>query len=177
MYLCKSDDARLLPCRSFLTSGFLSAEQLPAEKRNKTRRFLAFRPSLRRLTHHLPKHRHTRESPLLYQITMDSREVNEIVVKLLAAADKSGEREILHLVGRLSRAATRERSTAFDEMHHLDRKIRHLQDEIRRLDPQNSLLRRSPVSHARSRPVVSLHNFISMLHTTTANNVATDRSP
>ena len=29
---------------------------------------------------------------------MDSREVNEIVVKLLAAADKIGDREILHLV-------------------------------------------------------------------------------
>jgi hypothetical protein len=108
---------------------------------------------------------------------MDSREVNEIVVKLLAAADKTGEREILHLVGRLSRAATRERSTSFDEMHHLDRKIRQLQDELRRLDPQNSLLRRSPVSHARSRPMVSLHHFLSILDTATANNSATGRSP
>jgi hypothetical protein len=163
----------LLPCRSFHKSGFLC---LPAEI-NKTRRFPASRPPLHNLTHHLPKHLHTHKLPPLHQTTMDSREVNEIVVKLLAAADKSGEREILHLVGRLSRAATRERSTAFDEMHHLDRKIRHLQDEIRRLDPQNSLLRRSPVSHARSRPMVSLHHFLSILDTSMANNPATGRSP
>jgi hypothetical protein len=91
---------------------------------------------------------------------MDSREVNEIVVKLLAAADKIDRREreeVLHLVGRLSRAATRERATAFDEMRHLDRKTRHLQDELRRLEPDNPLLRRSP--QARSRPQVSHHHF------------------
>jgi hypothetical protein len=163
----------LLPCRSFLKSGFLS---LPA-KRNKTRHFPASRPSLHYLTHHLPKHRHTHKLPPLYQITMDSREVNEIVVKLLAAADTTGERDILHLVGRLSRAATRERSTAFEEMHHLDRKIRQLQDELRRLDPQNPLLRRSPASHARPRPMVSLQRFLVMLDTTTADNTATGRSP
>lgn len=107
---------------------------------------------------------------------MDSREVNEIVVKLLAAADKIGDREILHLVGRLSRAATRERSTAFDEMHHLDRKIRQLQDEVRRLDPHNPLLRRSPTSYARSRPMVSIHYLLSMAGKTVANHAATGRS-
>jgi arsenate reductase-like glutaredoxin family protein len=105
--------------------------------------------------------------PPLQEITMDSREVNEIVVKLLAAADKTGDREILHLVGRLSRAATRERSTAFDEMHHLDRKIRQLQDEVKRLDPHNPLLRR---------PMVSIHHPLSMAGKTVANHAATGRS-
>ena len=125
----------------------------------------------------------TPKLPPLQEITMDSREVNEIVVKLLAAADKIGDREILHLVGRLSRvagrlsrAATRERSTAFDEMHHLDRKIRQLQDEVKRLDPHNPLLRRSPTSHARSRPMVSIHYLLSMAGNTVANHAATGRS-
>jgi hypothetical protein len=80
---------------------------------------------------------------------MDSRETNEIIVKLLAAVDKIGRREkdeIMHLVGRLSRATTRERETALDEMHHLERKIRLLQDEVRRLDHGNPLLRNSRVS-------------------------------
>jgi hypothetical protein len=80
---------------------------------------------------------------------MDSRETNEIIVKLLAAVDKIGRREkdeIMHLVGRLSRATTRERETALDEMHHLERKIRLLQYEVRRLDHGNPLLRNSRVS-------------------------------
>ena len=74
---------------------------------------------------------------------MDSREVNEIVVKLLAAVDKIGGRErddVLHYVGRLSRAATRERAIAVDEMHYRDRKMRQLEAELRRVEPNNPRL-------------------------------------
>ena len=61
-------------------------------------------------------------------------------------------------------------------MHHLDRKIRQLQDEVRRLDPHNPLLRRSPTSYARSRPMVSIHYLLSMAGKTVANHAATGRS-
>lgn len=91
---------------------------------------------------------------------MDSREVNEIVVKLLAAVDKIGGRErddVLHYVGRLSRAATRERAIAVDEMHYRDRKIRQLEDELRRVEPDNPRLNNQfpPASQAQLPPRVS----------------------
>jgi len=90
---------------------------------------------------------------------MDSREVNGIVVRLLAAADKIGGRErdeVLHHVGRLSRAATRERAIAVDEMQYRDRKIRQLEDELRRLEPNNPRLSDNqfpPASQAQLPPV------------------------
>jgi len=110
---------------------------------------------------------------------MDSREVNEIIVKLLAAADKIGGRsrdEVLYHIGRLSHAATRERTTAVDEMHYLDRKIRQLQDELRRLEPHNALLHRIPIapaSQARPRPMVSLHTSPMTVDTISANTAST----
>jgi hypothetical protein len=100
---------------------------------------------------------------------MDSREVNEIIVKLLAAAEKISRREkdeILHLVGRLSGAATRERAKMLGEMHHLERKTKLLQDEVRRLDLQNPPLRRGRVSQ---------HHIPLTGDITVANNVAAGR--
>ena len=86
--------------------------------------------------------------------------MNDIVVKLLAAADKIGGRErneVLHHVGRLSRAATCERALAIDEMHYRDGKIRQLEDELRRVKPHNPRLSQiPPASQAQLPPKVSL---------------------
>lgn len=72
-----------------------------------------------------------------HSTTMSTNEVNEIVVKLLAAADRVTGREqredILHYVGRLSRAATRERTAAVDEMQNLRKRIVQQSSELRRL--------------------------------------------
>jgi hypothetical protein len=67
---------------------------------------------------------------------MAANEVNDIVIRLLATADKIGGREreeILHHVGRLSRAATRERTAAIDEMQKLRKKIVQLHKVARLL--------------------------------------------
>lgn len=76
---------------------------------------------------------------------MATNEVNDIVVRLLAAADKIGGRdreEILHHVGRLSRAATRERTAAVDEMQKLRKKVVQQGAELRRLEDTTHELRR-----------------------------------
>lgn len=76
---------------------------------------------------------------------MAANEVNDIVVRLLAAADKIGGRdreEILHHVGRLSRAATRERSAAVDEMQKLRKKVVQQSADLKRLENTSQELRR-----------------------------------
>jgi hypothetical protein len=68
---------------------------------------------------------------------MAANEVNDIVIRLLATADKIGGREreeILHHVGRLSRAATRERTAAIDEMQKLRKKIVQQSAELKRIE-------------------------------------------
>jgi hypothetical protein len=68
--------------------------------------------------------------------TMAANEVNDIVMRLLAAADRMGGRErdeILHHVGRLSRAASHERAAAIDEMQRLRKKVVQQSAEIREI--------------------------------------------
>jgi hypothetical protein len=68
---------------------------------------------------------------------MTANEVNDIVMHLLAAADhiRGREREeILHHVGRLSRAAVRERTAAVDEMQKLRKKIVQQSAELKRIE-------------------------------------------
>ena len=69
--------------------------------------------------------------------TMTANEVNDIVLRLMAAADhiRGREREeILHHVGRLSRAAVRERTAAVDEMQRLRKKIVQQSAELKRIE-------------------------------------------
>jgi hypothetical protein len=68
---------------------------------------------------------------------MTANEVNDIVLRLMAAADhiRGREREeILHHVGRLSRAAVRERTAAVDEMQRLRKKIVQQSAELKRIE-------------------------------------------
>ena len=68
---------------------------------------------------------------------MTANEVNDIVMHLLAAADhiRGREREeILHHVGRLSRAAVRERTAAVGEMQKLRKKIVQQSAELKRIE-------------------------------------------
>jgi transcriptional accessory protein Tex/SPT6 len=68
---------------------------------------------------------------------MAANEVNDIVMRLLAAADhiRGREREeILHHVGKLSRAAVRERTAAVDEMQKLRKKIVQQSAEFKRIE-------------------------------------------
>ena len=68
---------------------------------------------------------------------MTANEVNDIVMRLLAAADhiRGREREeILHHVGRLSRAAVRERTAAVDEMQRLRKKIVQQSADLKRIE-------------------------------------------
>lgn len=68
---------------------------------------------------------------------MAANEVNDIVMRLLAAADhiRGREREeILHHVGRLSRAAVRERTAAVDEMQRLRKKIVQQSADLKRIE-------------------------------------------
>lgn len=68
---------------------------------------------------------------------MAANEVNDIVMRLLAAADKIGGREreeILHHVSRLSRAAMRERTAAVDEMQKLRKKVVQQSAELKRIE-------------------------------------------
>jgi hypothetical protein len=81
-----------------------------------------------------------RSHPLLtktqFSSIMAANEVNDIVMRLLAAADHIHGREkeeILHLVGRLSRAAVCERTAAVDEMQKLRKKIVQQSAELKRI--------------------------------------------
>ena len=68
---------------------------------------------------------------------MAANEVNDIVMRLLAAADhiRGREREeMLHHVGRLSRAAVRERTAAVDEMQRLRKKIVQQSADLKRIE-------------------------------------------
>jgi len=68
---------------------------------------------------------------------MSANEVNDIVMRLLAVTDhlRGREREeILHIVGRLSRAAVRERTAAVDEMQKLRKKVVQQSAELKRIE-------------------------------------------
>jgi uncharacterized Zn finger protein len=68
---------------------------------------------------------------------MTANEVNDIVMRLLAAADhiRGREREeVLHHVGRLSRAAVRERTAAVGEMQKLRKKIVQQSAELKHIE-------------------------------------------
>lgn len=81
---------------------------------------------------------------------MANNDVNDVVVKLLASADRVGGREgdeILYLVGKLSRAATRERDAAVYEMHNLRKTIVQQDNMIKRIgyrEPDSSQAHHSP---------------------------------
>jgi hypothetical protein len=82
---------------------------------------------------------------------MAANEVNDIVIRLLATADKIGGREreeILHHVGRLSRAATRERNTAIDEMQKLRNKVVQQSAELKRIENTSSQGHPAPQSRS-----------------------------
>ena len=67
---------------------------------------------------------------------MAANEVNDIVMRLLAAANHIHGREkeeILHLVGRLSHAAVCERTAAVDELQKLRKKIVQQSAELKRI--------------------------------------------
>lgn len=73
---------------------------------------------------------------------MAANEVNDIVMRLMAAADhiRGHEREeILHHVGRLSHAAVRERTAAVDEMQRLRKKIVQQSAELKRIETASSM--------------------------------------
>lgn len=89
---------------------------------------------------------------------MATKDVNDLVVKLLGSADKVGGREgdeILSLVGRLSRAATRERTAAVHEMQNLRKTILQQDTMIKRIGYYDSDT--SQASRASQLPMVSHH--------------------
>jgi hypothetical protein len=84
---------------------------------------------------------------------MAANEVNDIVIRLLATADKIGGREreeILHHVGKLSRAATRERNAAIDEMQKLRKKVVQQSAELKRIENTSSQGHPAPQSRSAS---------------------------
>ncbi|KAM0710738.1 hypothetical protein Q7P35_001476 [Cladosporium inversicolor] len=109
--------------------------------------------------------------------TMTANEVNDIVMRLLAAADhiRGREREeILHHVGRLSRAAVRERTAAVDEMQKLRKKIVQQSAELKRIG-NASKIPTAPATHATKAfqpPTVSCSTTV-YVH---VKRIATDKS-
>lgn len=97
---------------------------------------------------------------------MAGNEVNDIVVRLLAAADKIGGREreeIMHHVGRLSRAATRERTVAVEEMQKLRKKVVQQSTELKKFQNTINNGPAFPVSQgslAPQPPLVSSHHHV-----------------
>lgn len=95
---------------------------------------------------------------------MAGNEVNDIVVRLLATADKIGGRErdeIVYHVGRLSRAATRERTAAVEEMQKLRKKVVQQSTELKKLRDTTTNAPAFPVAQgslAPQSPLVSSHH-------------------
>lgn len=107
--------------------------------------------NLRRSLH--PPHRQTSQ----FHFTMAANEVNDIVIRLMAVADRIGGRErddLMHYAGRLSRAATRERNAAVDEIQRLRKKIVQQGAELRRLD---NLVKSAQEPFAPQPPLVGSH--------------------
>jgi hypothetical protein len=125
--------------RSFLakcsTTAFLSCNNKPAFQATcvlLTSTTTTQRPRIHRTLHCPSTHSRPPTSA-----TMTANEVNDIVMHLLAAADhiRGREREeILHHVGRLSRAAVRERTAAVGEMQKLRKKIVQQSAELKRIE-------------------------------------------
>ena len=92
---------------------------------------------------------------------MAANEVNDIVIQLLAAADNIGGRagdDIMYYVGRLSRAATRERNAAVDEIQRLRKKVVQQSAELRRL---GNLVKTDPALTVTQRPFASQPPLVS----------------
>ena len=104
---------------------------------------------------------------------MSANEVNDIVMRLLAAADhiRGREREeILHHVGRLSRAAVRERTAAVDEMQKLRKKIVQQSAELKRIGNASNSFPAAPSTQASkvSQPPASPSTIVRVRESLTA---------
>ena len=106
---------------------------------------------------------------------MAANEVNDIVMRLMAATDQIRGRErevILHHVGRLSRAAVRERTAAVDEMQRLRKKIVQQSAELKRIETASSM----PAAPAAQASKASRPPTVSSSVTFRVESVGTDAS-
>lgn len=94
---------------------------------------------------------------------MSSKEVNDILDKLLAVADKLGRHhreDVEYYVDKLSRAATRERTAAFDKMQELNKRLAQQSIEMSRMKSMPALTETSdtpaPAPQAQQPAPVSL---------------------